>query len=96
MYVAVIVSDPAASVVVDTLAVPPDTLADPKFLVPALKITDPVGAPVVLDVTVAVNVTDCPLVDGFCDDATVVIVAALFTTSDSAADVLPACVASPP
>jgi hypothetical protein len=58
LYVAVIVSDPTAKVVVETLAVPPDNVAEPRDFVPDLKITAPVGTPDVVDETVAVNVTD--------------------------------------
>ena len=43
-----------------------------------VNMTVPVGVPVVA-VTVAVNVTFCPTVDGFCDDVTAVVVE-VFTT----------------
>jgi len=41
-------------------------------------VTVPVGVPPA-ELTVAVNVTDCPNVDGFREDVTVVAVAAWFT-----------------
>jgi hypothetical protein len=41
-------------------------------VVPSLKVTVPVGVPLA---TVAVNVTDCPEIDGFTLDASVVVVA---------------------
>ena len=47
-------------------------------------------------VTVAVNVRDWPDTDGFCDDATTVVVDAVFTVCVNAGDVLPLNVASPP
>jgi len=54
-------------------------VADPNPVVPFLKVTLPVGTPVVLHFTVAVSVTDCPYEDGFTEDATLVELAALFT-----------------
>jgi hypothetical protein len=90
LYVAAIVSDPFASEVVDRLAEPFTSCTVPNGFVPDLKVTDPVGTPDVLDVTVAVNVTDWPTVDGFCEDVNDKLVAALFTTCDRAGDVLEA------
>jgi hypothetical protein len=49
--------------------------------------------------TTAVNVTDCPVADGFADEVTVVVVAGNptpFTTWVTTADVDPAKFASPP
>ena len=46
-------------------------------------------------VTVAVNITDCPNVDGFSNDATEVVVVGLFTTCDTVPDVLPVKLPSP-
>src|ERR671925_426462 len=56
-----------------------DTVA--KELVPSLKVTEPVGVPAPGDtaVTAAVNVTDCPKVDGFVEDVTLLRLSALFT-----------------
>jgi hypothetical protein len=47
-----------------------------------------VTVPVVPDVTVAVNFTDEPYVDGLADDARVVVEDALLTVCDSAEEVL--------
>ena len=61
----------------------------PSVVVPSLKVTVPVGVPVPeLGATVAVKVTDCPTVEGFTDEVTVVVVDARLTTWDSAAEVL--------
>ena len=62
----------------------------PRFLVPSLNITLPVGTavPGALATTVAVKVTVCPWVDGFKDDVTEVVVPSLFTVCVSAEDVL--------
>ena len=51
----------------------------PMIALPSLKLMVPVGVPLVDGFTVAVNVTDWPNVDRFCDDTTVVVVLALFT-----------------
>jgi hypothetical protein len=45
---------------------------------PSKKVTPPVGVPAAL-VTVAVNMTDCPKVDGLSDETTCVFVAGLIT-----------------
>jgi hypothetical protein len=47
-------------------------------------------------VTVAVNVTDWPLADGFTDETTAAVEAALFTTCDRIPDVDAAKVELPP
>ena len=51
----------------------------PSVVVPSRKLTEPVGTAVLPEgpVTVAVKVTDCPLVDGFADELTVVVVDAV-------------------
>ena len=46
--------------------------------------------------TVAVNVTDCPEIDGFTPETTVVVVDAWVTTCETAVDVLVVKLASPP
>jgi len=66
----------------------------PRTVAPSLKVTVPVGVPGAVDVTVAVNVTDWPAVDGFSEDATAVAVVPL-TTCVTTEDVLDAKVASP-
>jgi len=69
------------------------TVATPELLsvpvpiraAPSLKSRDPLGVPVLpadVSVTVAVNVTDWPDVDGFTLDATVVEVVAFVTVSE--------------
>jgi len=79
--VAVIVCVPCASAeVVSVATLPPPTAAVPRLLAPSKNCTVPVG---VAPLTVAVNVTDWPSVDGFCDDVSAVVVApapAEFTT----------------
>jgi hypothetical protein len=94
-YVAVIVSEPTASVVVDILAAPPTSAADPNALLPDLKVIDPVGTADVLEVTVAVNVTNWLAVDGFNEEDSDVLVAVLLTTCDNTGEVLVAWLASP-
>ena len=49
--------------------------------------TEPVGVPLV-PVTVAVNVTDWPNTDGFCEEATTVVELALLTVCVKLVDVL--------
>lgn len=82
---------PRASVVVANVAWPEAfrvlVLSD---LVPSLNVTLPVGTavPGALATTVAVNVTDCPFVEGFKDEVTELVVASLFTVCVSAEEVL--------
>jgi hypothetical protein len=59
----------------------------PKFAPSTVNCTVPVGVPALL-VTVAVNVTDWPTVDGFADDVTAVVVLTGFTVCVSTAEVL--------
>ena len=63
------------------LSVPSPTPVQVIAVPPSLNVTVPVGVPVPgpLMLTVAVNVTACPYVDGFTDELTVVAVAILFT-----------------
>lgn len=65
----------------------------PSVVVPSLNVTVPVA---VDGVIVAVNVTDTPNPDGFNDEASMVVELALFTTCDSAEEVLGLKFASPP
>lgn len=68
-----------------------------RVVAPSLKVTVPPGVPppgADAD-TVAVKVTDCPTTDGFVDDVTDVVVAAAFTTCDTAAEDDPAYGAEP-
>ena len=68
----------------------------PSVVAPSLNVIVPVGVPAALEVTVAVNVTDCPKGDGFSEDVTVAVLAAVFTVCVSAAEVLVAKLALPP
>jgi hypothetical protein len=52
--------------------------------------------PVAGDVTVAVKITADPALDGLFDEATVVVLVALFTVCVKVAEVLPAKFVSPP
>ena len=67
----------------------------PSVLEPFLKVTVPVGVPP-LDVTVAVNFTDAPKVEGFREEATVVELVACLTVCVSTAEVLPVMSVLPP
>ena len=49
---------------------------EPSWVPPSKKVTVPVGVPACVDVIAAVNVTDCPTVDGFKDEVTVAVSAA--------------------
>ena len=64
--------------------------AEPKFTPSILNWTLPLGVPVPGDtaVTVAVNVTDWPKTEGLDEDATLVLVDAWFTNSESGEAVL--------
>jgi len=68
-------------VLVVKVAVPPDRVPVPKIVAPSRNVTVPDGlpAPGATTVTVAVKVTLWPKVDGFADEATVVVVFALLT-----------------
>jgi hypothetical protein len=90
LYVAVTMSEPLGTAEVVNDATPPLNVPDPSVLVPILNVTPPVGVPSYCGVTIAVNVTACPRLDGFGDELSAVIVAALLTISLSAGDVLPA------
>jgi hypothetical protein len=67
LYVAVIGSLPAGSEDVVTVATPPVRVDVPKVVVPLVNVTVPV-TPVG---SVAVNVTDCPGVEGFTEETRV-------------------------
>jgi len=86
----VIECEPTASVVVVSAAVPPESVPVPIFAAPSLNVTVPVAvpAPGATAATVAVNVTDCPELDGFVPLVSVVVVLAWFTVCETALDVL--------
>jgi hypothetical protein len=92
---AVIERVPADTLVVLNAATPLLSAFDPSVTVPSLNVTPPVGVPAV-EVTLTVNVTDCPYVDGFSDEIIAeVVVAALFTVCVRIGDVLPVKFVSP-
>ena len=70
----------------------------PSVVLPTLKLTVPVGVPPFNEVTVtiAVNVTSWPTLDGFGAELSKVAVVPLSTVCVSVADVLPAYCTSPP
>ena len=70
-YFAVIEWLPTASEDIVKLAVPAASVAVPICVPPSKRTTVPVGED---PVTVTVNFTDCPKLDGFCDDDTVTVV----------------------
>lgn len=78
--------DPAVRVEVLRVAFPLLIVPVPSIVLPSLNVTVPDA---VDGDIVAVNVTDVPYVDGFLDEATVIVVFALFTVCVSTDDVLP-------
>jgi len=71
---------------VENVAIPPLTVPVPSVVAPSRNVTIPVA---VEGVTVAVNVTACPKVDGFTFVPTAVVVFALFTVCVKGDEVLP-------
>jgi hypothetical protein len=95
LYFAVIECVPCVSVVLETAATPPLIVTGAPICVALSKnVMVPVSVPAVADVEVAVKVTVCPAVDGFKEETTLVVVAAVpaaaFTTCDSVGEVLEA------
>ena len=68
-------SPPIGKVEVETLAVPPLSVEVPRAVLPLVNVTVPV-TPLG---TLAVRVTDCPVVDGFKEDVKVTVGVALPT-----------------
>jgi hypothetical protein len=91
-------SEPAGRLDVLRVACPPLSVPVPSTVVlPNRNVTVPVGVPLPDGVTVAVNVTTCPTIDGFKDEASIVVVAVFATTfCVIAGDVLPFELVSPP
>jgi hypothetical protein len=89
-YTAVIECVPSASVEIANVVFLLLSVPVPSVVLPSLNVTVPAGlpAPGAIGVTVAVNVTVSPLMDGFNEDTTEIEVAALSTTSDNGAEVL--------
>jgi hypothetical protein len=69
-YEAVMVWPPTESDELENVATPLVSVPAPMEVPPSKKVTVPVGVPPAPD-TVAVNVTDCPKTDGFCDEVSV-------------------------
>lgn len=92
MYWAVIECIPEARLDVAREALPLLRVALPNSVEPSKKRTVPVAAE---GETVALNVTDCPTLDGLRLDVSDAVVFAAFTVCDSSGDVLPVKVASP-
>ncbi len=81
---------PSVSPDVVKSALPATTGPVPRIVGPFLNVTVPVAVPIV-DVTVAVNVTDEPKTDGFFDEVTEVVVApSILKLTDLVASTLPA------
>ena len=76
-YFAVIECEPALRADVVNVALPALKVPLPIALAPSRNETVPDGVPGEVLLTVAVNVTDCPVVDGFAEDVTVVVVLAV-------------------
>ena len=85
--------------VVNVACALPFSVLEPSVAAPSLKVTEPVGVPAAVEVTLAVNVTDCPTVEGLSNEVIVVVVVARVagcTTGLSAGEVLPPKLVSPP
>jgi hypothetical protein len=67
---------PALANAVVQVATSPLSVAVPRVALPFLKVTVPAGVPLNSGATVAVNITDCPTVEGFSDEISVVVVVA--------------------
>jgi hypothetical protein len=76
-YFAVIECDPALRAAVVIVALPALSVPLPIEVAPSKNETPPDGVPGELLLTVAVKVTDWPVVEGLADDVTTVLVAAL-------------------
>ena len=84
MYMAVIEFEPKLRVEVVNVATPaPFNVTSPRGAPPLKKVTSPVGVPSEA-VTVAVNVTDWPKLDGFGDEVTDVVDVAAATAGFTA------------
>ena len=75
LYIALMEWVPPLNAEVVNVAVPALSAPVPMVVAPSLKVTLPVGVPTP-DVTFEVNVTACPKIEGFRDEATVVAVGA--------------------
>ena len=96
LYVAVMVKVPAGRDDVVRLAWPPLVVPVPSGVPLLLNVTvSPSGIEPPAEETVAVNVTDCPIVDGVSELVTVVVDAYFCTTSNTLAEVLAMKLLSP-
>lgn len=86
--------EPPLRVLMVTFAIPPASVAVPHTVAPSLRLTVPVGVPL-LEVTVTVNLTPCLNVEGLGPEVRLVLVAIWPTTCVSAGDVLPEHMLSP-
>jgi|ERR1022692_508670 hypothetical protein len=95
---------PTARLLVGNVATPLEfNIPIPRAVVPSLKVTLPVGtrvSPFTAELTVVLNVTGCPNVEGFAEDVGVLVElptcpATFPTTWTNTADVLPVKLASP-
>ena len=84
LYTAVMECAPTARVEIASEADPLAMVAVPRDVVPSRNCTVPVAN---AGEIVAVNVTDCPTVDGFAEEASVTLEAALLTVCTTAVDV---------
>jgi hypothetical protein len=97
----VIECDPAESVDVARVAVSgfePLSVPVPIVVPPSLKVTVPLGSgvvPLTCGATVAVNVTELPDIDGFCDETTLVVVLAWLTVWETVPELAPKLVVPP-
>jgi hypothetical protein len=89
----VIECDPAVSVDELNVALPLLSVPVPNVVLPSLNVTVPVAAE---GVTVAVNVTEEPYVDGFAEDVSETVVLALLTVWVSVEEMLLLSFVSPP
>jgi hypothetical protein len=93
---ALMLCDPAFSDEVLKLALPPLRLPVPSTVDPSLNLTaSPFGGVLLPELTVAVNCTRCPKVEGFRLELSVVVVGILSTFWINFADVLPTKFGSP-
>ena len=81
--------EPDTGNVLLSAAAPPLNGTVAMVVVPFRNVTVPVGVPSNCGVTVAVRVTACPALDGFKDEAKVVVVLLIFTFWFRTGDVLP-------
>src|SRR5260370_38840587 len=87
----------ASDEVVDAAVPLPLSASVPSCVLPSAEVTCPVGvpAPGEFTLTVAVNVTDCPTVDGVADEATIVVRPACLTVGVTASRLAADVVSTP-